>query len=309
MSLDNGLLSTDGATASQKSSKLKVVGCIVLAMAATVMLGAAFSRLNASNDEMVALSFAAPRAGAMRGQSEMSVQAAQDTLRMYGIGSSPMERIALSALDINNRRQMGRDVSAKATKEEMLAGMAPKTKQNMEKILAEVEYKESLMSGVTAPLGYFDPLGFSSDCSAGKFLFYREVELKHGRVGMLASLGIIVGEQYHPLFGGNIDSPAAFAFQETPLQQFWPAVVAAIAIPEVYSTFAFQDPGAGKGEQWAMRTDLQPGNLGYDPLGLKPVDPTQFQIMQTRELNNGRLAMLAAAGMLAQELASGKKIF
>eukprot|EP00747_Dinoflagellata_sp_TGD_P146456 gnl/TRDRNA2_/TRDRNA2_176696_c0_seq11.p1 gnl/TRDRNA2_/TRDRNA2_176696_c0~~gnl/TRDRNA2_/TRDRNA2_176696_c0_seq11.p1 ORF type:complete len:308 (+),score=77.08 gnl/TRDRNA2_/TRDRNA2_176696_c0_seq11:76-999(+) len=307
MSLDNGLLSTDGATASQKSSKLKVVGCIVLAMAATVMLGAAFSRLNASNDEMVALSFAAPRAGAMRGQSEMSVQAAQDTLRMYGIGSSPMERIALSALDINNRRQMGRDVSAKATKEEMLAGMAPKTKQNMEKILAEVEYKESLMSGVTAPLGYFDPLGFSSDCSAGKFLFYREVELKHGRVGMLASLGIIVGEQYHPLFGGNIDVPSAFAFQQTPLEQFWPVVVAAIAIPEVYSVFTFQDPL--KGEQWAIKEDHQPGDLGYDPLGLKPEDPTQFKIMQTRELNNGRLAMLAAAGMLAQEYVTGQKIF
>eukprot|EP00747_Dinoflagellata_sp_TGD_P146462 gnl/TRDRNA2_/TRDRNA2_176696_c0_seq4.p1 gnl/TRDRNA2_/TRDRNA2_176696_c0~~gnl/TRDRNA2_/TRDRNA2_176696_c0_seq4.p1 ORF type:complete len:310 (+),score=72.16 gnl/TRDRNA2_/TRDRNA2_176696_c0_seq4:79-1008(+) len=309
MTLETGLLDANGQMPVQKSSKLKIAGCIVLAVAATVMLGAAFSRFNASNDEMVALSFAAPRVGATRGQRDMSVQAAQDTLRMYGIGSSPMERIALSALDINNRRQMGRDVSAKATKEEMLAGMAPKTKQNMEKILAEVEYKESLMSGVTAPLGYFDPLGFSSDCSAGKFLFYREVELKHGRVGMLASLGIIVGEQYHPLFGGNIDVPSAFAFQQTPLEQFWPVVVAAIAIPEVYSTFAFQDPGAGKGEQWAMRTDLQPGNLGYDPLGLKPVDPTQFQIMQTRELNNGRLAMLAAAGMLAQELASGKKIF
>ena len=35
--------------------------------------------------------------------------------------------------------------------------------------------------------------------------FYREVELKHGRVAMLASLGFLVGEQFHPLFGGDIN--------------------------------------------------------------------------------------------------------
>jgi len=310
MALENGLLGTDGKMPSEKSSRLKVVGCIVLAVAATVMLGAAFSRLNASNDETIALSFAAPRAGAMRGQRDMSVQAAQDTLKMYGISSGPLERVAISAINLNNRRQMGRDVSVKAAEDEMMAAISnPKTKQNMQKILDEVKYKESVAAGSTSPMGYFDPLGFSASCSPGKLLFYREVELKHGRVGMLATLGILVGEQYHPLFGGDIDVPAAFAFQQTPLQTFWPAVVAAIAIPEVYQTFAFQDPGAGKGEQWAMRTDLRPGDLGYDPLGLKPEDPTQFKIMQDRELNNGRLAMLSAAGMLAQELVTGQKVF
>lgn len=31
--------------------------------------------------------------------------------------------------------------------------------------------------------------------------------------------------------------------------------------------------------------------------------------MQTKELQNGRLAMLGAAGMIAQELVNGKEIF
>jgi len=31
--------------------------------------------------------------------------------------------------------------------------------------------------------------------------------------------------------------------------------------------------------------------------------------MQTKELNNGRLAMLAAAGMIAQEFVTGQKLF
>merc|ERR1719207_145792 len=89
------------------------------------------------------------------------------------------------------------------------------------------------LPGISAPFGFFDPLGFCSkdDIAEGKIKFYREVELKHGRVSMLAALGFIVGEQFHPLFGGSINVPSVVAFQETPLQTFWPAVVAAIAIP------------------------------------------------------------------------------
>merc|ERR1712167_150050 len=98
------------------------------------------------------------------------------------------------------------------------------------------------MAGVSGPMGFFDPLGFSTNLDEGKLLFYREVEIKHGRVGMLASLGFLVGEQFHPLFGGDIDVPSYIAFQQTPLQNFWPAVVAAIAIPEIFSVFSFQEP-------------------------------------------------------------------
>merc|ERR1719269_488466 len=64
------------------------------------------------------------------------------------------------------------------------------------------------LAGVTEPLGFFDPIGFSSEASEGKIRFYREVELKHARVAMLASLGYIVAEQFHPLFGGSVDTPA-----------------------------------------------------------------------------------------------------
>merc|ERR1711907_123228 len=147
--------------------------------------------------------------------------------------------------------------------------------------------------------------------SGGKLLFYREVELKHGRVAMLAALGIVVGEQYHPLFGGDIDVPSYIAFQQTPLENFWPAVVTAIAIPEIFSVFKFQEPrlGSNNGEMWAMKADHVPGDLGFDPLGLKPTDPKELKDMQAKELNNGRLAMIAAAGMIAQEIATGQKLF
>jgi len=212
-------------------------------------------------------------------------------------------------MEVNSRGNR-RDVSMQVARQELKSGWSlvdSKVREKLLKTLDSVEYKASLLAGVTAPMDYFDPIGFSTTVTPGKLLFYREVELKHGRVAMLAALGILVGESFHPLFGGDIDVPAVFAFQQTPLETFWPAVLAAIAIPEIFSVFSFQDPS--KGEQWAIREDHEPGNLGFDPLGLKPTDQKELVAMKTKELNNGRLAMIAVAGMIAQEIATGEKLF
>ena len=58
-----------------------------------------------------------------------------------------------------------------------------------------------------------------------------------------------------------------------------------------------------------LNEDYYPGDVGFDPLGLKPTDPAEFAEMQTKELQNGRLAMLAAAGFLAQELVNEQPIW
>merc|ERR1719387_1772544 len=72
---------------------------------------------------------------------------------------------------------------------------------------------EDLQAGQLSPMGFWDPAGLSADLDEGKILFYREAELKHGRVSMLASLGFLVGENFHPLFGGDIDVPSYVSFQ------------------------------------------------------------------------------------------------
>jgi len=253
--------------------------------------------------------FAGLRPQALPGRA---MQGMQGKMLQYGIDSSPLSELAITAIDATVHSDRKRDVSVMASK------LDKATKAKLSKVVVQVAAKaESLkaasLPGASEPLGFWDPLGYTAKCTEGKLLFYREVELKHGRVAMLAALGMVVGEQFHPLFGGNIDVPAIFAFQETPLEKFWPAVVAAIAIPEIYSVFTFEEPGGkiGGGESWAMKTDVdrEPGDLGFDPLGLKPKDPAEFLEMQNKELNNGRLAMIAAAGMIAQELATGQKLF
>merc|ERR1719258_1036994 len=56
------------------------------------------------------------------------------------------------------------------------------------------------LPGVTAPMGYFDPLNLSGELSAEEILMFREAELAHGRVAMIAGLGFLVQENFHPIF-------------------------------------------------------------------------------------------------------------
>merc|ERR1719236_358179 len=118
----------------------------------------------------------------------------------------------------------------------------------------------------------------------GKVRFYREVEIKHARVAMLAAIGFPIAEQFHPLFATD-DVPSFSAFQQTPLQTFWPVVVGVIAVIEVFSVFTFENPASRDADgnpiqPWTMKEDHSPGDLGFDPLGLEPSDPAELIEMQ-----------------------------
>ena len=68
----------------------------------------------------------------------------------------------------------------------------------------------------------------------------------------------------------------------------------------------FADASAGIA---GLRSDYVNGDLGFDPFGFKPLQPEKLREMQTKELNNGRLAMLGIAGFVVQELITQESIF
>ena len=138
-------------------------------------------------------------------------------------------------------------------------------------------------------------------------MFYREAELKHCRVAMLAAAGFLVAENFHPLFGGQINTPSYVAFQQTPFQTFWPVTALLVGSIEIFSIVTYESPFEGK--WWTLKADHTPGDYSFDPAGLKPTGAVELKNMQTKELNNGRLAMIAIAGMVGQELATGAKLF
>lgn len=191
------------------------------------------------------------------------------------------------------------------------AAFAPSSKLTRKTSLAAFETPSEL-PGVLAPVGFFDPAGFAEKADAKTMKRYREAELAHGRVSMLAVLGFLVGEYVEGssfLFDAQITGPAISHLAQVPVG-FWVALTIAIGASEQKRLVTgWVDPAdVPVAQPGLLRDDYTPGDIGFDPLGLCPEDPEDLKIMQTKELQNGRLAMLAAAGFLAQELVNGKGI-
>ena len=169
------------------------------------------------------------------------------------------------------------------------------------------------MPGVTAPFGYFDPLGFAKDLSSSDLMLRRESELAHGRVAMVGALGFLVQESFHPLFS-EVDGPAISHLKQLTYssngQLAFAVMGMAIGFAELararYGWVAPKDLVEGGSR---LKEGYIPGDLGFDPLGMKPTNSAGYLSMQAKELNNGRLAMIAVAGMVGQELATQHGLF
>ncbi|KAJ1449737.1 putative plastid light harvesting protein [Pelagophyceae sp. CCMP2097] len=173
------------------------------------------------------------------------------------------------------------------------------------------------MVGVSGPLGFFDPLGLSKDLESGRLAFYKEAEIKHGRVAMLATVGFLVQESVHFTSGpfAGIDSPSYVSFEQGSLKGgLWFLLALAAGNAEEKSVLSFEElDGAWTAEQnkdklWRVKQDRVPGDIGFDPLKIKPTNAAELKSIQLKEINNGRLAMIGIAGMIAQELVNGQKI-
>jgi len=157
------------------------------------------------------------------------------------------------------------------------------------------------LPGNIPPMGNWDPLNLLEGKDKGEVMRWREAELTHGRVSMVASLGFLTQESFHPLFGGNIEGPAINQIPEIPPLAFV-FITIGIANAEIARIQAgWADPRESKDNVQRLKPGYTPGDLGFDPLGIRPEDPAEFRKMQERELSHGRLAMLAAAGFIAQE--------
>ena len=153
--------------------------------------------------------------------------------------------------------------------------------------------------------GNQDPLAFNmeshfADIDKNGDGMLSKAELMHGRVGMLAAAGFVVQEKFHPLFTGD-GGPAIDQFAKLPAIM-WPLITIFIGGCEsLRISKGWSNPNEPDHVFQKLRPEYVPGDIGFDPLGLKPTDPEEFRIMQTKELQNGRLGMLAAAGFMAQE--------
>jgi hypothetical protein len=167
------------------------------------------------------------------------------------------------------------------------------------------------LPGVSAPFkDGFDPLGFAAKATDTDMLRYREAELKHGRVAMLAVLGFFVSEEFHPiedLVDNGVPVPADFASQatwETPAER--PLLIAFLICVAVAETTSIRKTWDMSYEnRGTVRADVIPGGWSEQgPWSSANLSPEKFEKKRLAELNNGRLAMIGIAGIVVQEFVS-----
>jgi len=161
--------------------------------------------------------------------------------------------------------------------------------------------------GVLPPLGFWDPLGLAEDDA--KFARRRAVEIKHGRIAMLACVGYLVPEVFKfdfvlvpngdPIFGGGtLDGglntqdipPGIGAFNYVP-PLGWLQILFFIIAPVEIAIWPASD----------YTCDYGTGYFGRDLSS----NPEELREKLNKELQNGRAAMLGIMGMMTQEVISG----
>ena len=151
--------------------------------------------------------------------------------------------------------------------------------------------------GAMLPLGFWDPLGLVADGDQAKFNRLRLVEIKHGRIAMLAVVGYLVQEAGIRL-PGDLDL-AGTKFADIPNGY---AGLEAVSYAGKLQIFAF----IGALEVFVMRDFVGgefPGDLrnNYFDLGWDSFDEATKLRKRTIELNQGRAAMMGILGLMVHE--------
>jgi len=180
--------------------------------------------------------------------------------------------------------------------------------------------------GTTFPLGIYDPLNLIKG-DAPKYRRWQEMEIKHGRLAMAATLHVLITEAGFRFpgylsdgtFGGD---PIKFADMPGGTWASWAAMPALgwaqiIAFIALCDSAALQDGLRGGGVKWlpeklfAQDPKRAPGDVAsLDPNWWKRYDdPKEREFKLNAERNNGRAAMMGIIGMMIHEALTGNPLF
>jgi hypothetical protein len=153
--------------------------------------------------------------------------------------------------------------------------------------------------GAQKPLGFFDPLGLVKDGNQAKFDRLRYVEIKHGRICMLAVVGYLLTES-------GVRFPGPIAYDGTLFTDIPPGLEALGAMPTggLLQIVAFigalefgvmrDIPGTGN----EFTGDLRNGYIDY---GWNTFDAATKLKKRAIELNQGRAAQMGILGLMVHE--------
>jgi len=159
----------------------------------------------------------------------------------------------------------------------------------------------------------WDPMGFSKlydrnfDFNGSMVWphvkWLREAEIKHGRLCMLAFVGMVV-QQYAQLPGYPAQPDWTKALADCYANQANALGIVQISVFQMFVEARFFPQGFWRGEG-----DREPGDFGFDPLGFTKKADFDLKTMQLKEIKNGRLAMIGVASLAANHAIPGSVPF
>merc|ERR1712072_1121703 len=112
--------------------------------------------------------------------------------------------------------------------------------------------------GVQDPVGFWDPLGFTADGDVASFKRRRSVEIKHGRICMLATMGYITPEVTGKL-PGYLSPSAGLKFEDIPNGLAAISKVPTVGWAQIAAYFGFCEFSGGFEDYQGRNT---PGDYG-----------------------------------------------
>lgn len=172
---------------------------------------------------------------------------------------------------------------------------APHKNRLVSPVSPKVSFEDEI--GVQPPLGLFDPLGLLKNADAARFNRLRYVELKHGRISMLAVLG-------HLVTTGGVRLPGNIDLEGTTFESIPTGLAALNAIPsaglaQIIAFIGFLE--------LAVMKDITGGEFPGDfrngafDLGWDLFTAEEQERKRGIELNNGRAAMMGILALMVHE--------
>lgn len=174
--------------------------------------------------------------------------------------------------------------------------------------IMDINAPEHLDGSLAGDVG-FDPLGFAS--SKKTLYWMREAEIKHSRLAMLGALGWPLSEVLHNKLAGvlHLDSMLAPGGRAPSVLNggLSSSYVSGILLFTLIVTGYLESLSMNNGTVFwdSEKPDgYIPGDYGFDPLNLYNLKGDK-KLMETAEIKNGRLAMLAITMFAIREAITG----
>merc|ERR1712046_193921 len=139
--------------------------------------------------------------------------------------------------------------------------------------------------------GFWDPIGFCKGKDEETFLNYRGIELKHGRVAMLACAGFL----FQPLFkvpGVTLPDGVSTMLSTQDQSYLYGVVFLIVGFFELKICADLESAPGNYGNPFKWQAESSIVEMDEDTL-------------KNMELNNGRLAMFGAIGAITANLYTG----